>query len=104
MSDPAASQIFWIAQEALRNALRHGRPSNVEISLESDPEWIVLTVADNGVGIAASKNKRPGIGLRIMANRAKMVGGELIVEPAKGRGTRVRCRVPAAEDAEFAVV
>ncbi len=105
LKDPAvASQLFWIAQEAVRNALRHGRPSHLKISLDSEPDWITLTITDDGVGLGASGHANPGIGLKIMANRAQMAGGDLSVESADGHGTRVRCRVPAAEDRELAIL
>jgi len=93
-----SSHFFYIAQEAARNALRHARPSHVEISLQAVPGAIELTVTDNGPGVSPRAGS-PGMGLRIMAHRAEIVGGEFSVEPAAGGGTRVRCRAPLSRPA-----
>jgi signal transduction histidine kinase len=96
LSDAAtASHLFRIAQEAVRNALRHGQPRHVVISLEADAAGIALTVSDDGVGVAENR-AGPGLGLQIMAHRAEVIRAEFAVEPARGGGTCVRCRVPAA--------
>ncbi|HTQ30740.1 MAG TPA: sensor histidine kinase [Opitutaceae bacterium] len=89
-----SSHLFYIAQEAARNALRHAHPSLVEISLLADQGAIELTVTDNGSGLPAARASTAGMGLRIMAHRAEIVGGEFSIGPAPAGGTRVRCRVP----------
>jgi signal transduction histidine kinase len=96
--DPAdhdtASHLFRIAQEAVRNAVRHARPKRLEIVLEGDGDDILLQVSDDGTGLPASR-RGPGMGLRIMAQRAQLMRAEFAVEASHGGGTRVRCRVPA---------
>ena len=65
----------------------------VGILLEEAESELRLVISDNGGGMArASRDK--GLGLRIMADRAKMVGGSFQVGPAPSRGTRLICLVP----------
>lgn len=90
----AASQLFRIAQEAVRNALRHAQPTRLEIILSGDSARLTLSVSDNGPGLPP-KRRSPGMGLRIMAHRAEIIHGELAFESAAGGGTRVRCSIPA---------
>lgn len=90
----AETHLHRIAQEAVSNALRHGQPTRVEVSLETDSRGVVLAVSDDGRGSAASGG--PGVGLRTMGHRAGLAGGTLEVEPRDGGGTVVRVRLPDA--------
>jgi signal transduction histidine kinase len=94
----AASHLFRIAQEAVRNALRHARPRSLEIALIGDGQNVTLTVADDGQGLGPRDGGR-GLGLRIMAHRAEILRGDFAVEAVNGGGTRVRCRVPSRSGA-----
>ena len=58
-----ATQLFRIAQEAVTNALKHGRPHRIRIDLTEDEERIVLQIADDGTGLAASATTGGGMGL-----------------------------------------
>jgi len=89
-----ASHLFRIAQEAVRNAVRHARPKRLEILLEGDRQNLLLLVTDDGTGLPPSR-RGPGMGLRIMAQRAQLMRAEFAVEGGREGGTRVRCRVPA---------
>jgi PAS domain S-box-containing protein len=88
-----ATHLYRIAQEAVANALRHGRPKHLEIKLEVRDEHLVLTVTDDGKGIERPGGKPKGMGLQIMDYRARLLGGTLTVEPAPKGGTLVRCRL-----------
>jgi signal transduction histidine kinase len=94
---PAAVEVaaYRICQEALMNALRHSRASRLRVTLSAGT-WLELSVEDDGVGIG---ERRPGgVGLGSMAERARELGGECVVEPGcwdgTRRGTRVRARMP----------
>ena len=87
-----AVQLYRIAQEAVRNAIEHGRADKVEIYLVSHQEQIVLTVSDNGRGLDPSVAGQ-GLGFRTMGSRAHSVGGSCEVE-SRVRGTTLICRVP----------
>lgn len=88
-----ATHLYRIAQEAVNNALKHGRGDRVEISLRGDDETISLNVLDNGVGIGNADSTGQGMGLRIMHYRAGLIGGTIQVKPADERGTLVGCRI-----------
>ena len=85
-------QLYRIAQEAVRNAIEHGRADKVAIYLVSHQEQIVLTVSDNGSGFDPSVAGQ-GLGFRTMGSRAHSVGGSCEVE-SRARGTTLICRVP----------
>ena len=87
-----ATHLFRIVQEAVSNAIRHGHPERIEISLRLEAGLLILEVKDDGSGIAAPHGL-PGLGLRLMEYRASLIGGKLTVEPAEDRGTVVLCRV-----------
>jgi two-component system CheB/CheR fusion protein len=94
-----ATQLYRIAQESLTNAIKHGKATDIVISLSQQAEQIVLTVCDNGIGFDPHLTPRVrtaggGMGLRTMEYRASILGGELQVNRNKGPGTTVRCTVP----------
>lgn len=78
--------IYRITQEALANARRHGRATQVWIRLRSDPSGFSLIIEDNGVGIGA--DAKPGTGLSNIGNRVAELGGTLSIMPAAS-GTRL---------------
>jgi signal transduction histidine kinase len=92
---PTASHLYRIAHEAVHNALHHGKPRRVAIDLTDNERVLALTITDDGTGLPASRSMEHGLGLKIMAHRAGLIGGQLAVEAVAGGGTRVLCRVPA---------
>jgi signal transduction histidine kinase len=79
-----------VVREAVSNAVRHGRPRTITVTVEAGLE-LVIDVVDDGVGID------PGVarsGLRNLADRAHECGGSLDVRPEPTGGTRLRWRVP----------
>ena len=87
-----ATHLYRIAQEAINNAVKHGRAKRVAISLKPAGEKLALTVADNGIGFANAAKKNSGMGLNIMKYRAGVVGAALEVRPGvDGAGTMVAC-------------
>lgn len=95
--DAAATHLYRIAQEAVLNAIRHGKPRNVGISLSEQGGTVKLVVEDDGTGFPEDPADGPkaGLGIRIMAHRAEMIGGKFTVEPAPTGGTIVTCTLPA---------
>jgi signal transduction histidine kinase len=91
-----ATHLFRIAEEATRNAVRHGRATRVAIDLRIEPEGIALSVEDNGSGLPLAPSRGHGLGLRIMAHRAAIIGATLSVDSPRAGGTRVTCRLPLA--------
>ena len=88
--------VFRIAQEAVSNAVRHGRAERVEVDLSCSADEILVEVVDNGPGFDQELARGKGLGLTIMKERARAVGGELRIEPEPGR-TAISARIPAGQ-------
>jgi len=88
--------LLRIAQEAVSNAVRHGHPQHVRISLVGEQAHWLLTVADDGQGMEGSPEDcaQSGFGLTNMRERAESIGGTWRIETTKGQGTRVSVRLP----------
>lgn len=92
-----ATHLFRIAQEAVSNAIRHGRAKQIKISLTRTPGRLSLAVRDDGQGIGAVHPGHRGMGLRIMEYRAGVIGGSFAVQREPEGGTSVVCTVHLAE-------
>jgi signal transduction histidine kinase len=77
--------------EALANVGRHAQASSADVSLVVRSGELTVTVADNGVGISDGGRRS---GLRNLAERAELLGGELTIDAPSGGGTRLVWRVP----------
>lgn len=88
-----ATHLYRIAQEAVTNAVKHGRSGRIEISLTESEGNVALKVLDDGVGMNDKRQSGPGMGLRIMQYRAGMIGASLDIHPRRERGTQVTCTV-----------
>lgn len=87
-----STHLFFIAQEAVTNALRHGQVRHILIRLARREAQAELTILDDGIGLPVGLPAGPGMGLRIMQHRADLIGGTLVVERGESGGTRVSCR------------
>jgi two-component system CheB/CheR fusion protein len=85
-----ASHLYRIAQEAVTNAIKHGRAGKIQISLTRTPRRIRLAIRDNGTGMPVRQRSR-GMGLHVMRYRAGIIGGTLAIEKRPGGGTTVVC-------------
>lgn len=96
--DPVtARHLYRIAQEAITNAVRHGKAKNIRIELTSAKDITTLKVANDGKDFPGILAKKKGIGLKIMEYRAKMIGSILDVGRGPKGGTIVTCRFPNME-------
>ena len=86
---PAAVEValYRVLDEALNNAVRHGRPSTVAVELTRSEGWIELTVADDGTGLPAPTDE--GVGLTSMRERCEELGGRFEIRATRP-GTEVR--------------
>ena len=91
--------LFRIAQEALWNVARHSQAESAEISLDCSSGAAVLSIADDGLGFDPGM-PTGGLGLRSMRERAQSVGGDLAVESAPGKGTKLTVRCPLSGTAQ----
>jgi PAS domain S-box-containing protein len=92
----AAAHLFRIAQEALNNAVAHGRAERIEISLNSKHGEGILIIRDDGMGVPDRTTNPDGIGMHTMAYRARLIGASLTVRRRVQRGTAVICTFPVS--------
>jgi signal transduction histidine kinase len=92
--DTAATHLYYIAREAVNNAIKHGDAQQIDIRLAADQEQGVLTICDDGCGIENAAVGNKGMGLHLMSYRARMVGGSLEVQRQPMGGTMVTCLFP----------
>jgi two-component system, NarL family, sensor histidine kinase UhpB len=86
--------IYRVAQEGLINALRHAQATQVDIDLSCDGKHIVLTVTDDGVGLAPDWSRPGHFGLRGLAERVEHLGGAFTVANHEPHGVRLTARIP----------
>ena len=86
--------VFRVAQEALRNALKHSGATVIDVSLIGTPSMMTLRISDNGAGFDPLTSPMTGIGLQTMRERVDLVGGVLAVEALRPHGTMVRIDLP----------
>jgi two-component system sensor histidine kinase UhpB len=84
--------LYRVAQEGLTNTARHSAADRAEVRLRPVTGGVELLVRDNGTGLSGAPE---GSGLSGMRERALLIGAALFLEPAPGRGTDIRLRVPA---------
>jgi signal transduction histidine kinase len=94
--DVLATALFRIVQESLTNVVRHAKATNVQVRLACDGTHLVLTVRDNGTGIASGPRTGSGIGLVSMRERATALGGQLRIAGVAGAGTTIEVTLPLA--------
>lgn len=87
-----ATRLYRIAKEAVHNAVKHGHPHEIVVSLVNRGA-LQLRVRDDGCGIAAAPKKDRGHGIQIMRHRCELVGGVLDVETGPDGGTIVTCTI-----------
>ena len=83
--------LYYIVQEALLNAVNHGKATSVIVTLAAEDERLKLTVQDNGTGFQLSGQSRSGMGIRIMRYRAKVIGATLDLQSQVNQGTQIMC-------------
>jgi PAS domain S-box-containing protein len=94
LEEGAATHLYRIAQEASTNAARYARATSINIDLRTTARKLQLSVADDGIGLSAGLAQgRPGMGLKIMEYRARMLGGTINFEEP-GTGTRIVLSAP----------
>jgi signal transduction histidine kinase len=94
--DPlAGTALYRISQEALRNVRKHAGAVKVSVTLAAKSGEIRLSIQDSGPGFIAEASDRPrGLGLLSMRERARLIGGTLMVRSSPGEGTLVVVRAP----------
>ena len=87
--------LYRIVQEGLRNCQIHSDAGRASVTLNGDQSTLVLVIEDPGVGFdTAMTFENPGLGLSSIEERARLIGAQLVVDSAPGRGTRIEVTVP----------
>jgi signal transduction histidine kinase len=87
-----ATHLFRIAQEAVSNAVKHGRAQHVRISLATGRRLVRLRVHDDGIGFPETLDEeRRGMGVRIMHHRARVIGASLDIADGIEGGAVLTC-------------
>ena len=84
---------YRIVQEALTNAMKHAGPARIEVTIECSDDHIEVAVVDDGLG-AAALQRDGGRGIAGMAERARLLGGDLTAQPLTDGGFQVVARLP----------
>lgn len=93
--DPAAAtHLFRIAQEAVNNSLKHSKARGISMHLARLGPCVELTVEDDGRGLPRKQSQEPGMGLKVIHHRARLIGGRLHVHSTPGKGVRIVCSLP----------
>ena len=93
-----ADHLYRIAQEATGNAVKHAHASSIVITLEASEDGTLLKIADDGVGMSDPAVLDGGMGLRIMRQRAKLIGAVLDIVSLPDKGTIISCCLPFLAD------
>jgi PAS domain S-box-containing protein len=91
----AAIHFYRIAQEAVNNALRYAGAHRIDLKLEDRHGGVSLQISDDGRGLPVSRSAMNGKGHQMMRDRAHLVGASLEITSAAGKGTLIRCELPA---------
>jgi PAS domain S-box-containing protein len=95
LAEDLENDLYHIALEALNNALKHAQASQVNICIEEDENGLSLEVEDDGIGFHLNTvEDHGGLGLSTMRERARSLGGVLMIETNAGKGTRVKVIIP----------
>ena len=85
---------YRVVQESLTNVIKHAQAQRAEVSIQTDPDQLVIMVTDDGHGRPGSNG---GHGLAGLQERARLLGGQLTAGPGPNGGFRVRAEFPLSE-------
>ncbi|HEV2456099.1 MAG TPA: PAS domain-containing sensor histidine kinase [Verrucomicrobiae bacterium] len=102
LENGVAAHLYYIAQEAVLNAVKHGKATHVTLAVKHTGGRFELSIQDNGGGFDPRNGNSQGMGVRIMQYRARTIGATLDLKSAPGNGTRIVCvfYAPAHEPAQ----
>jgi signal transduction histidine kinase len=94
LSNVQRRNLYLTVKEAINNALKYAAADQLDISAQVGKEAIALCVSDNGSGFAMAQVRQSANGLRNMQRRMEEIGGVLVLQSARGKGTNVLCSLP----------
>ena len=96
IGESAAAHLYLIVQEAINNAVRHGRARSILVTLRTNRMFVSVSILDDGDGIADSAARGAGMGLKLMQYRAALIGGVVRIKRLPEGGTRIHSVCPQA--------
>ena len=94
-SSAARREVFLIIKESLTNVVRHAQATAVDMTLVAETDGLRLEIRDDGKGFVVGA-AAGGLGLGSLRERARTLGGTLVIESAPGKGTRITLTVPTS--------
>jgi PAS domain S-box-containing protein len=94
IGESAAAHLYLIVQEAINNAVRHGRARSIGVTLRTNRSLVSLSIADDGIGITELPARGAGMGIKLMEYRTAMVGGVMRIKRLPNGGTRIHSICP----------
>lgn len=88
-----ANSLYKIAREGIKNAVLHGRPQLIDMSLTQAGGHTILTITDDGVGFGGNPKKQKGIGLKLAKYRSQMMNASFQTEPNVPHGVILTCKL-----------
>jgi len=98
LNSPQRHQLFLAIKESIHNAVRHGKPSEISLTVGMEAAGITISVRDNGCGIDEKSLATPSRGLANMAHRMRKIGGVCERRSQPGAGTMVTFRLPLPKE------
>lgn len=86
--------LFRLIQESVQNALKHAKPTEIQVKLEVNLHRVIAIIKDDGIGFDPSVKKEGSFGIRGMKERVELLEGKLAIQSEKGFGTKVIIDVP----------
>lgn len=86
--------LFRLVQESLNNVIKHAKATDVQLKLEFQRDRIFLIVSDNGIGFDMKQKTREGFGILGMKERIKLLEGQIVIQSALGKGTKLFLSIP----------
>jgi signal transduction histidine kinase len=99
LAPEAEVALFRVTQEAVTNAVKHGRASSIHVSLAKRDDSLELRIRDDGRGFSSAGKVQPGLGIPGMRERLRQIGGGVTVTSDTGRGTVVTAFIPRLSQA-----
>jgi PAS domain S-box-containing protein len=94
IGESAAAHLHLITQEAINNAVRHGRARTITVTLRTNRTLVSLSITDDGVGIPEKSAQGAGMGLKLMEYRSAVIGGVMRIKRLPDGGTRIHTVCP----------
>jgi signal transduction histidine kinase/ligand-binding sensor domain-containing protein len=96
-ADEAEVNIYRLVQEGVNNIIKHSQATAATVNITCNAGVVIILIEDNGQGFAAEDLRRKpdgGLGLKLIAERAKMLGGTAVIKSEPGHGTKITLTVP----------